>query len=546
MIGFTSIKRSVSIIVTSTTTLLVSLACLLVSTILIQDVEQRLLERTEQFTRLIAISGSRSIVFDGARDPTEWLSNLSETKYIDHVHLYQLGESSATMRYFGSYNRESLAPIPARFERVESLLGARLAERYIEAAWPVSIDDRVVGYVYLRASRDDIDNLVWLCVVVSLLTILSSMAFAWLITLRLRRYLMRPIDNLVESLQEVARDKDYSMRLPEASLHELERLSSSFNTMLERIQQHIRRQELAEQQASQLNTELERQVTQRTAALRDANQELLNTLEKLHQYQRQLVEAEKMSSLSDMVAGIAHEVNTPVGLAITSTSILQDKLDSMRAKFAERQITSQQFEDFLQATDENLQLISRNIKRTADLITRFGQLAMDQFAEDPREFELNSFVTDVVASLHNRFPQLDAHRIEVECPTDVMICSRPGPLTQILMQLVQNSLQHAFAERDNGLIHIQFEVIPAKLDDQSSQLKITYSDNGEGIPEQIGRRIFDPFVTSKRGLGATGLGLHLVYNLVNQLLDGHIEYETQLNAGTTFLIEFPLQQCSRI
>lgn len=546
MIGFTSIKRSISLMVISTTTILVTLACIVVSTLLIQNVEQRLLERTEQFTRLIAISGSRSIVFDGGRDPTEWLANLSETKYIDHIHLYQLGESSAMMRYFGSYNRESLAPIPARFERVESLLGARLAERYIEAAWPVSIDDRVVGYVYLRASRDDIDNLVWLSIVVSFIVVLCSMLLAWLITLRLRRYIMSPIDQLVDSLQEVARDKDYSMRLPEASLHELERLSSSFNTMLERIQQHIRRQELAEQQASQLNTELERQVAQRTAALRDANQELLNTLEKLHQYQRQLVEAEKMSSLSDMVAGIAHEVNTPVGLAITSTSILQDKLESMRSKFAERQITSQQFEDFLQATDENLQLISRNIKRTADLITRFGQLAMDQFAEDPREFELNSFVTDVVASLHNRFPQLDEHQIDVECPAAMVVCSRPGPLTQILMQLVQNSLQHAFAERDHGHIRIQFEVITAKLEEQPTHLKITYADDGEGIPEQIGRRIFDPFVTSKRGLGATGLGLHLVYNLVNQLLEGHIEYETQLNAGTTFLIEIPLQQCGRI
>jgi len=287
--------------------------------------------------------------------------------------------------------------------RVQAVSGVSLSERYFEAIEPIYIEDRILGYVYVRASRSRSDQILYNGIAVALAVIAGSLLLVYFLSLRLRGYITKPVDQMVASMNQVASEKDYSLRLARTNLTELNSLTQAFDIMLGRIQQHIERQQIAEQQASELNTELERQVSERTEALKVANHELIQALETLHQYQQELVEAQKMSSLGDMVAGVAHEINTPVGLVITSTSILQDALAAMQDKFEQKSMTSSDFQRFLLSCQENLTLIERNIQRTADLVSRFQQLAMDQFTEESRDFDMVAFCDDVVAAYITAF-----------------------------------------------------------------------------------------------------------------------------------------------
>jgi C4-dicarboxylate-specific signal transduction histidine kinase len=311
-------------------------------------------------------------------------------------------------------------------------------------------------------------------------------------------------------------------------------MAQAFNTMLDRVQQHITRQRRAEEEASQLNTQLEQQVTQRTQALKESNSELLKTLEQLHQYQGQLVESEKMASLGDMVAGIAHEVNTPIGLSVTASTLLQDKLAIMQEKFDAKRISTNEFERFLNDCDENLQIIYRNLNRAADLVTSFKQVAVDQSSEVDRDIEINSFMNDVLMSVKPRRLNPERFPINIHCEGDIQVRAKAGPLNQILMNLIINSMVHAFDGRDQGQVDISFQLM------NDNELEIVYTDNGCGVDADISRKIFDPFVTTKRGSGGSGLGLHLVYNLVTQVLGGNIHFFSEEDNGVEFIIRFPV------
>ncbi|MDX1705297.1 HAMP domain-containing sensor histidine kinase [Pseudidiomarina sp.] len=541
MDGFSSIKRNFSWLLVLVSSAMVLLGCIVHGTMHINDVRDRLHSQAQNMTQLLMGTASRHLVFNSPDDLTIALSHLNAVPFVQHVHVYRKQSEASVGHFFASYNREGLAPIPSRIDRIQAMPDGvvTLSERYVEIARPIYIGDRVRGYIYLRGSRAEL-NAAWTSVLLSsFFIVLLAAVLTWMVSLRLRQMFTRPLDEAVSRIQQIARDKDYSIRLPDTHLEELNRLSTAFNMLLGRVQQHINRQQQAEQQASELNAELERQVSQRTMALKESNAELLKTLETVHQYQSQLVEAEKMSSLGDMVAGIAHEVNTPVGLVITSASLLQDKLQVMQQKFDERKVSSQDFERFLAACRENLLLISRNIERTADLITRFRQLAMDQFAEEIRSFNVNTFCEDVTSSLYSRFPELKNHELNMTCAPDLVVSSHPGPIHQIVSQLVQNSLQHAFEPHDKGHISIAIDCV------DENTLQLTYQDDGVGIPEDIGRRAFDPFITTKRGTGAAGLGLHLVYNLVTQVLNGRIDMQSTRDEGTTFVIRFPIGECDQ-
>ncbi|KFZ31292.1 hypothetical protein IDSA_00730 [Pseudidiomarina salinarum] len=541
MAGFSSVKRNFSWLLVLVSSAMVLLGCIVHGAMQIHEVRDRLHSQAQNMTQLLIGTASRHLVFNSPDDLTIALSHLNAVPFVQHVHVYRKQSETSIGHFFASYNREGLAPIPSRIDRIQGMPDGEVAvtDRYLEIARPIYIGERIRGYIYLRGSRDEL-NAAWTGVMLtSFFIVLVAALLTWLVSLRLRLLFTRPLDEAVDRIQQIARDKDYSIRLPDTHLEELDRLSTAFNMLLGRVQQHINRQQQAEQQASELNTELERQVSQRTMALKESNEELLKTLETVHQYQSQLVEAEKMSSLGDMVAGIAHEMNTPVGLVITSASLLQDKLQVMQQKFEDRKVSSQDFERFLTACRENLRLISRNTERTADLITRFRQLAMDQFAEDIRSFNVNTFCEDVVSSLYSRFPELKNHKLTMDCAPDLTVSSHPGPIHQIINQLVQNSLQHAFEGHDKGHIAIAIDCAG------ENTLQLTYQDDGVGIPEDLGRRAFDPFITTKRGTGAAGLGLHLVYNLVTQVLDGRIDMRSSREGGTTFVIRFPAQGCDK-
>ena len=307
----------------------------------------------------------------------------------------------------------------------------------------------------------------------------------------------------------------------------------SINILLSRVEEYISKQQQAERELQTLNSRLEEEVNQRTVALKSANNELIQTLEKLHQFQRQIVENEKMASLGDMVAGVAHEVNTPIGLGITASTMMLDRLAVIDQQFKDKTLKASAMERFINESRENLNIIYRNLDRAAQLISSFKQVAVDQTSEEAREVNVKQLIEETLMSMRPRLKKV-THTINIDCPETLNVMCKAGPLNQILINLIMNSLIHAFETVENGKI----DVIARLTDDQ--KLKIIYKDNGSGIPTSIKKRIFDPFVTTKRGQGGSGLGMHLVFNLVTQALNGNIKLESEEGNGVEFTLTFPV------
>ncbi|QZN91380.1 ATP-binding protein [Idiomarina abyssalis] len=496
--------------------------------------EKSLHEQSLSYARIVAGNAASSLVFNDNATEKQRLNSLQNTDFIQHVHVYKLDETSNELTFFSSYNKQGLAPIPARFSKLDRLTSPQIQDNYIEVSQPVVLDSEVIGYVYLRGSLEQARLFMWRSIGIAAVVFVLTLLLCWLVTLRLRKTIVTPLDSVVDVISQVARDKNYSLRLAPSQLVEFDMMAHAFNTMLDRVQQHISRQRRAEEEASQLNTELERQVTQRTQALKESNSELLKTLEQLHQYQGQLVESEKMASLGDMVAGIAHEVNTPIGLSVTASTLLQDKLTVMQEKFDEKRISTSEFERFLSDCDENLQIIYRNLGRAADLVTSFKQVAVDQSSEVDRDIHIPSFMNDVLISVKPRRLDPEKFPIRISCPDNLTVRAKAGPLNQVLINLIVNSMIHAFDGYDHGQIDITFSM------QNDTELEMVYADNGKGVPSDISRKIFDPFVTTKRGSGGSGLGLHLVYNLVTQVLGGNIHFFSEEKNGVEFIVRFPV------
>jgi signal transduction histidine kinase len=299
------------------------------------------------------------------------------------------------------------------------------------------------------------------------------------------------------------------------------------------MQEYMQKQRQAEEQHRKLNASLEDMVSHRTTALKDANQELIQTLEKLHQFQRQIVQNEKMASLGDMVAGVAHEVNTPIGLGVTASTMMLDRLAVIQKDFENKTLKASAMKRFLDESNENLNIIYRNLNRAAELISSFKQVAVDQTSESSRSFCVVQLVNEILLSLQPRLKKLK-HNINVDCDPTLSVETKAGPINQILINLIMNSVIHGFETMDEGTIDIRAEMV------SSNKLKLVYTDNGKGISPEIRKRIFDPFVTTKRGQGGSGLGMHLVYNLVTQALNGSISITSEEGNGVEFVIIFPV------
>jgi signal transduction histidine kinase/Tfp pilus assembly protein PilF len=285
----------------------------------------------------------------------------------------------------------------------------------------------------------------------------------------------------------------------------------------------------ANEELQQVNTLLEEQQEE----LMQQKEELQSTLENLQKTQEQLVESEKMAAIGGLVAGVAHEINTPVGIGITAISSLQEDILKMARLYEKEEMSHEDFKEFLQSSDDVSKLIRKNLERTASLVQSFKQVSADQITEQQRVFELKEYLNDILASLQPKFrgKKID---IKIDCDDKLKLNSYPGVYAQIFTNLLLNSLQHGFSEKDTGTIGIKADVI-------REFLKIQYSDDGTGISKKDLPHIFEPFYTSDQQHGA-GLGLNIVYNLVRQKLHGTITCESEAGEGVLFRIEVPVKQ----
>jgi PAS domain S-box-containing protein len=287
----------------------------------------------------------------------------------------------------------------------------------------------------------------------------------------------------------------------------------------------------SEEALRKMNEQLEQIVEERTAKLRKTNKILEKSLLDLKTTQDRLVQTEKMAALGGLVSGVAHEINTPVGICVTTASYLEMKSNELVRILPEEYLGHEQLQKYLKTTTESLTSISSNLKRASELINSFKQVAVDQTTEEKRRFNLKEYIDTVLVSLHPKLKKTE-HTLEVFCPDEIEIFSFPGVFSQIITNLVMNSLIHGLEDVRQGKITMDLSVA-------GDQCIFRYSDNGVGMPAEHVAKIYDPFFTTKRSRGGTGLGMHIVYNLVTQKLNGEIRCESILGQGTVFTIVFP-------
>jgi signal transduction histidine kinase len=268
-------------------------------------------------------------------------------------------------------------------------------------------------------------------------------------------------------------------------------------------------------------------------ALRSAKERAETALADLRATQESLIEAEKLAALGGLVAGVAHEVNNPVGISLTVASSLARRCETFGAEIEAGPIRRSRLTEFVTGARDAAGQLVANLQRAGDLIQSFKQVAVDRSQAERRVFDLREATEQIVASLR---PGLRTARVQlsVSIPDGIAMDSYPGPFGQVLTNLVLNAVTHGFAEGAPGTI-----TLTARRSGPD-QVEILFRDDGRGMSEEVQRRAFDPFFTTRRGRGGTGLGLHIVYNLVTRRLGGRIVLSSQPGAGTTFRIALPL------
>jgi len=299
------------------------------------------------------------------------------------------------------------------------------------------------------------------------------------------------------------------------------------------ISTDITERKKSEVELTQYRVRLEELVQLRTAQMQEANQELADSLETLRHAQDELVRSEKLAALGALVAGVAHELNTPIGNSLLAVSTLLDQTRSFSRASAEG-IKRSTLQQFIEDVGSGGEIVLRNLYRAVDLVSSFKQVAVDRTTSQSREFLLSDLANEILLVLVPTFKK-SGITVRQEIPGGIRMLSYPGPFGQVLINLINNGLAHAFEGRAEGAIVISAGVVG------DDSVRIVVADNGAGIaPENMGR-IYDPFFTTKLGRGGSGLGLNIVYNIVYGVLRGKIEVESTLGAGTRFILTLPLR-----
>jgi len=292
--------------------------------------------------------------------------------------------------------------------------------------------------------------------------------------------------------------------------------------------------------------ELEKQVNDRTEELQEVNtlleeqkeellqqkEEMQSTLENLQKTQEQLIESEKLSALGGLVAGVAHEINTPIGIGVTAISKLREEIQEMADLYKKNEISRKDFKEFLESANDSTMLIHKNLERTAELIQSFKQVSVDQVSEQQRSFNFKSYLEDIIRSLSPKFKHKNI-TFDLQCDENLVLNSFPGAYAQIFTNLLLNSLAHGFHEKQQGKITVHAL-------QKNGRLSIEYRDDGTGISSNDLPHIFEPFYTSDLHRG-TGLGLNIVYNIIKQKLQGSISCISEPGKGVVFKIEMPVR-----
>lgn len=277
--------------------------------------------------------------------------------------------------------------------------------------------------------------------------------------------------------------------------------------------------------------DLEKRVEERTSELAKSNYRLIESLENLEGTRNELVQNEKNAALGALVAGVAHELNTPLGNAVLVSSAFMEMIDKLETQSREK-LTRKILSDFIAEAKQGATILQQNLARTAALINNFKQLSVDQNSEQKRLFDLSYVLQETVSAMSPRL-KTSGHDLELCLEPSLKMDSYPGPLSQVLINFINNAMIHAFEHIEHGKMTLR-----TRSHDQE-QVEIIFSDNGCGIPAAAMNRVFEPFFTTKLGKGGSGLGMHLVQTMVTKMLGGKIDIHSVPNQGTSIHLLLP-------
>ena len=336
----------------------------------------------------------------------------------------------------------------------------------------------------------------------------------------MNRYIFTPIRALELALEKAnnldieSNDTNQDFDLPKLDYLEWGKLVNGVNNIIRKIMQELHSRQFAE-----IDALLEKNNAE------TAYNELVKT-------KNSLVQTEKMAALGRLVAGIAHEVNTPIGIALTVASHLKSESIELNESVKAGNIKKSQLDDYLDLACESSRLIFSNTQRASELIQSFKQIAVDQSSQIQREFALCEYLKEVLHSLNPKI-KVTPIKVKFHCACRINMNSYPGALSQVITNLVLNAILHAYEKEQEGTINISVK-------DMGSNVEIRVEDDGMGIPPTTLSKIFDPFFTTKQGKGGTGLGLNIVFNIVTQTLNGPISATSEIDKGSCFIGNIPI------
>jgi len=437
-----------------------------------------------------------------------------------------------------------------------------------------------VGTVTLLSSNEEIFNRIEVGIYFLIGNAILKTAFLiFLFSLAFEKLLTQPLSELTEQIKQIDHEDPEASKLHSAEFrstfedkNELNVLEDAYNNLIDELVEHKEQLALAQNEITASNDKLdehnlilEQEVARKTSSLSktmlnmeiqqrellqqqsqlkeentrrekteftltETNKELKSSILELNKAKKRLLASEKMASLGNLSAEVSHEVNTPIGVGITSTSYLSDLLNNLTKDIEEQKLTKRSIDDFVRNAQQSVELLMNNLARASDLMTSYKQIAVDQISDKMRQINMTKYLDEIIQSLRPRLKKAN-HSITINCANDIEIYSHAGAIAQIFTNLIINSIIHGFENIQGGEITIDI-----KMHEQT--IKIHYQDNGVGLNQEQLEKLYEPFFTTKATQGGSGLGTHIVHDLVTDTLNGKIEASSELGEGLNYYIEF--------
>lgn len=367
----------------------------------------------------------------------------------------------------------------------------------------------------------------------SLLFTLLLLIFSSFISYRRVSLLTSSINSFIAQTDELSAGH-YQFSLEHFPYEELNLLKDSFTSMASTLYKRELDLKENEKKIIEINQSLEKKVEERTLDLEESNKNLSESLSQLKELQSQLVETEKLAALGELITGVAHELNTPIGVSITTVSYLELKRNELENSINSNKLKKSDLLKFLSINNSSLKTLNTNLKKSSDLIELFKQLSTKPDLSDRKNFNLLSEL-EIIKSTFERQLSENVIEINIECDRSIDLQSYKNSFDQVMIHLLQNVIAHAF-EPPFSKPKKRIDIL---VKSKNKNIEILISDNGIGIPSNILERVLNPFFTTARGRGFNGLGLNIVYNIISTNLAGKLNISSKVLSGTIINIIIP-------